>query len=119
MKRMFLVLTATSLLVADIPVLNGKWRVHRSAAGRESEQECTFSQNAGVLTGSCAQGQGTVALNGKVEGDHVTWTIKTESEGGPVTVVYDGKIDSASKLSGKVTAVEFSIEGEFTATRAN
>jgi hypothetical protein len=52
-----------------------------------------------------------------VDDKNVTWTEKSESEGGPVTVVYKGTIESATKMTGKVTAVEFSIEGEFKATR--
>jgi hypothetical protein len=44
---------------------------------------------------------------------------KSDSPGGPVTVVYTGTVDSgATKITGKVAAIEFSIEGEFTATRS-
>jgi hypothetical protein len=59
-----------------------------------------------------------VQISGKVDGTKVTWTYKGESPGGVVTVVYTGTVESPLKITGKVTAVEFSIEGEFTATRA-
>jgi hypothetical protein len=97
--------------------LSGKWQIQRSAAGNESQQECTFAQKDSDLTGSCSSDRGTVEISGKVDGKSVTWTYKSESPGGPVTVVYEGTLDSADKITGKVTAVEFSIEGEFTATR--
>jgi hypothetical protein len=69
------------------------------------------------LTGTCVDDRGTVEMSGKVDGKSATWTYKSDSAGGPVTVVYKGTIDSADRISGTVTAVEFPIEGEFTATR--
>jgi hypothetical protein len=79
--------------------------------------ECYQSQKDTELSGSCSADQGTVKISGKVDGKKATWTYKGESPGGPVTVVYNGTVDSADKMSGKVTAVEFSVEGDFTATR--
>ena len=99
--------------------LDGKWQVHRIAAGTESQQECTFTQKGDDLTGSCSSSdRGTVEISGKVDGKNVTWTYTSDSPGGQVTVVYKGTLDSDDKMTGKVTAVEFSIEGEFTATRS-
>ena len=104
---------------ADDASLSGKWQIQRSAAGNESQQDCTFTQKDRDLTGTCsATDRETVQISGKVDGKRVTWTYKGESPGGPVTVVYTGAVESASKITGKVTAVEFSIEGDFTATRA-
>jgi len=53
-----------------------------------------------------------------VEGKNVTWTYKTDTQGGVVTVIHKGTIESPDKISGTLTAVEYSVEGEFTATRA-
>jgi len=103
---------------ADDASLSGKWQIKRIAAERESQLDCTFNQKNGDLTGTCTSDRGTVAISGKVEGKTVTWTHKTDSEGGTVTVEYTGKIDSATRITGKVLAVEFSVEGEFTATRS-
>ena len=103
---------------ADDASLSGKWQIQRSAAGRESQLDCTFTQKNSDLTGSCSSDRGKVEISGKVDGKSVTWTHKSESEGGPVTVVYQGTVESATKITGKVTAIEFSIEGEFTATRS-
>ena len=115
------VLMAAATVVApasDDPSLSGSWQLKRIAADRESTMECSFNQKGSELTGSCKSDRGTLALSGKVEGKNVTWTHKSESEAGPVTVVYTGTIDSATRMTGKVLAVEFSVEGEFTATRA-
>jgi hypothetical protein len=104
---------------ADDASLTGKWQIQRSAAGNDSRQDCTFAQKNNDLTGTCnSTDRGTVQISGKVDGKSVTWTYKGESPGGPVTVVYTGTVESANKITGKVTAVEFSIEGDFTATRS-
>ena len=109
---------AIAVPVDDSTSLSGKWQIQRSAAGRESQQECTFVQKKNDLTGSCSSDRGAVEISGKVDGKKVTWTYKADSEGGPVTVVYKGTFDSATKISGTVTAIEFSIEGEFIATQS-
>ena len=114
-----LVASAALASAADDSSLTGKWQIQRSAAGNESQQDCTFTQKNSDLTGTCdSADRPTVQISGKVDGKAVTWTYKGESPGGPVTVVYTGTVESANKVTGKVTAVEFSIEGDFTATRA-
>lgn len=110
---------ATLLSAADNATVNGKWQLQVSAAGRESSQECSFTQKDTNLTGTCNTRRGTVEFNGKVEGKKVTFTYKTDSEGGPVTVVFRGNLDSATKMSGSVTAVEYGVEGEFSGTQSN
>jgi hypothetical protein len=113
-------LAASAALVpaADEASLSGKWQIERNAAGNQSQQDCTFTQKSLDLTGTCSSDRGTVEISGKVDGKSVTWTYKGDSPGGPVTVVYKGTFDSANKITGTVTAVEFSIGGEFTATRS-
>ena len=114
-------LTAAAVVVpaADDSSLTGKWQIQRSAAGNESQQDCTFTQKDNDLTGTCTStDRGTVQISGKVDGKSVTWTYKGESPGGTVTVVHKGTVESSSKITGTLIAVEFSIEGEFTATRA-
>ena len=113
-----LVMTAAAAVAADDVSLSGKWEIQRSAAGNESRQDCVMTQKDNDLTGTCRDERGTVQMSGKVDGKHVTWTYKGDSPGGPLTVVYTGTLDSPDKITGKVLAVEFSIEGEFTATRA-
>jgi hypothetical protein len=54
------------------------------------------------------------------EGKSVTGTCKGDTSGGTATLVYNGALDSAdspTKITGKLTVVEYSVEGEFTATR--
>ncbi len=105
-------------LAADGISLSGRWQIQRSAGGNDSQQDCVITQKNRDLSGTCESAdRGTVQISGKVDGKNVTWTYKGESPGGPVTVIYTGAVESENKISGKVNAVEFSIEGEFTATR--
>ena len=113
-----LVCVATLALADDTPSLTGKWQVHNSIAGNESDQACTFTQKETDLTGSCTSDKGTVEISGKVDGKKVSWSYKSEYEGTPLTVKYEGTVESATKLSGSVSVPEFSADGEFTATQS-
>ncbi len=113
-----LLLAAAGLLsAADDATLTGKWQVQRSAAGNESRQDCTFTQKDNDLKGTCISDRGTVGISGKVAGKNVTWTYKSDSQGGLVTVNHKGTIESPDRITGTLTVVEYSVEGEFTATR--
>jgi hypothetical protein len=111
-------LVAFLLAAADDASLSGRWLVQRSAAGNASQIDCVFTQKDHDLTGTCESDRGKLQFTGKVDGKLVTWTHKSESPGGPVTVVYKGTVESPARITGTVTAVEFAIEGEFTASRA-
>ena len=120
MKRALLALLLLATTAAEEASLSGKWKVKRSANGNDSEQECSITQKDGTLSGTCVSaGREPVKISGKVDGKSVTWTYKGDSPGGMVTVVYKGTLESANKISGTVTAVEFNVEGEFSATRGN
>ncbi len=122
MRSLFLTLllaTASAAFADDPTSLTGKWRIQRSAAGNESTQDCTFTQKATDLTGSCSsEGGPTVQITGKVDGKKATWAYKSEYNGNPLTVVHNGTVESATKITGTLTAVEFGVEGEFTATQS-
>jgi hypothetical protein len=116
-----LVVLATAAVLApaaDNVSLTGQWTIHRSAGGKESTQSCTFTQNDDELGGTCTSDKGPIKASGKIDGKKVTWTVKTERDGNPLTIVYNGTVESASKITGTVTAVEFGIDGDFTATRS-
>src|SRR3954452_17542150 len=122
MKILLLSLVVVSTTVrapaVDAPTLSGKWNVHASAGGNESDQACTFAQKANELSGECITNRGTVQIAGKVEGKSVTWTYKSEYNGGPLTVTFSGKAEGTSKITGTVNVEEAGIGGEFTAVPA-
>jgi hypothetical protein len=97
--------------------LSGKWEVHQNISGNESKQTCMFTQAGDELTGTCETANGKVQIAGKVKEAKVTWSFKSEYNGTPLTVNYNGSIES-NKISGIVAVPEFSVDGDFTATQA-
>jgi len=104
-----------SLTFAQEVTLTGKWTFQISAAGNESQQECTFTQTGKDLKGTCkTQRQDNVEVTGQVDGKSVAFVYKTQYENSPLTVSFKGTVE-ADKMSGKIMAEEFGVEGEFTA----
>jgi hypothetical protein len=96
--------------------MSGKWQVHTSISGNESDAVCTFTQKDDSLTGKCATDQGTFEISGKISGTQVTWSYKSEYNGTPLTVKYAGALSAAAGLKGNVEVPEFGVAGNFTAT---
>lgn len=111
-----LILPLFFLFLAE-PSVTGEWSIHRSAAGNESTQTCNLTQTGAKLTGTCESQKGPVQITGKIEGAKATWTFQTDRDGSPLTIIYKGIVESPTKMNGSVTAVEFGVEGEFTATK--
>jgi hypothetical protein len=124
MKRLLtsllLVSTAAFAYADESTSLSGHWQIDHHIADNESHLACTFAQNGNDLTGNCNSNEGGVRssgkITGKVDAKTVTWTYKSEYNGGPVTLDYKGTLDSATKITGTVNVEEYDAEGEFTAT---
>lgn len=108
--------TAVVGSAADKVSVNGKWQIHTVVASRESDSTCTFVQTGADLAGNCTGPRGTVDLSGKVDEKKISWTYKTDSEGGPVTLNYRGALNTEGTMAGFVNVQEYGIDGEFTAT---
>jgi hypothetical protein len=125
MKRLLLpciLLASVAALAqtAEAPAdVNGKWKIHSVISGNENDVTCTFVQKDANLTGSCESEQGKTDLAGTVNGKKIKWTYKSEYNGTPLTVNYEGSLESPKKITGSTSVVEFGVEGEFTATPAN
>ena len=121
MKALFLsVLVAASALAAfgaDAPSVAGKWAVHISIAGNEADIMCTLASKDNTITGTCAGEQGTNEVTGKIDGNKVSWGYKSEYNGGPLTMAYQGMLDG-NNMKGSVSVVEYSVDGEFSAVQA-
>jgi hypothetical protein len=112
-----LAFTAAFLCAAENP-LNGKWQVHLAIHDHEQDQSCTFTQKDTDLTGSCSSERGTVEISGKVDGKKVTWMYKSDYEGTPITLNFEGALESDTKIVGTVSVPEYSASGDFTATQS-
>jgi hypothetical protein len=114
----FLAATTAGLApAADTASLAGKWQLHTSIAGNDFDMVCTFTQKDDALGGSCASEQGTYEITGSVNGNKVTWSYKSEYNGTPLTVKYEGAVGASNKIIGSVNVPEFSAGGDFTATQ--
>jgi hypothetical protein len=96
--------------------LTGKWKLHQSIAGNESDSDCTFTQKDNDLTGSCGSDEKAVKIIGKVDGKKLSWSYNSEYNGTPLTVKFTGTLD-ADKITGEVEVDPFSATGDFTATQ--
>jgi hypothetical protein len=111
------VLATTGFAQAQTPAsLNGKWKIH-TVMVQESDSTCTFTQKDSVLTGDCEGDNGKYNVTGKVEGNKVSWSFKTDYNGSPLTVSYDGTISSDGKMAGASHVAEMSLDGDFTAIK--
>ena len=97
--------------------LTGKWKVHTSMAGNDSDQDCNFTQKDNDLSGDCTSDQGVKKITGKIDGKTIKWAYSSEYNGTPLTVKYNGKFDSG-KISGDAAVDEFGVSGDFSATQA-
>lgn len=100
---------------ADDLSLAGKWKVHSAIAGNENDASCTFAQTNSDLAGTCTSEQGTVRVKGRVDGKRVAWSYDAEYNGGPLTVKFNGTLDSG-KIAGDMNVEELGVGGDFTAT---
>jgi hypothetical protein len=107
---------AFTALAADNASLTGKWKIHQSVAGNDSDSDCTFTQKDNDLTGSCTADQGSGKITGKIDGNKVSWSYESEYNGSPLTVKYAGTLDSTGKIAGSVAVEQFGVDGDFTAT---
>jgi len=99
--------------------LSGKWSVHSSIAGNDSDSNCTFVQAGTDLTGTCsASGTapgGESKVTGKVDGTKISWQYDFQYNGSPLTMKFSGTLDSG-KVTGQVTVAQYGVGGDFTAT---
>lgn len=93
----------------------GKWKVHASLAGTDSDSACTFIQKDSELTGSCVSEQGTVQITGKVTGAKASWSFKSDYNGTPLVITYAGTL-ADGKIKGEADVDPFGVSGDFTAT---
>jgi hypothetical protein len=120
MKKSFMLvaMAAALALSADTPSLTGKWNIHTSIAGNDSDMSCAFEQKDTALTGKCQGQQGELTITGKIDGNKVTFSYKGDYQGMPLTVAYEGTYDAENGIKGAVGVPEFSVDGDFYATLA-
>lgn len=96
--------------------VEGKWNITiKSPIGDQAAVLTVVPDNAGGFTGSVAGDMGTLDITGKVEGESLSWKMKTEKPM-PVELTCNADVEGDT-LSGKVKAGVFATMG-LTGTRA-
>lgn len=112
-------LFTSSAFAAAAPSVTGKWNIHQSVAGNETDTECNLVQTDNKLTGTCKnQEDKSLEIKGTVDGSKATWQFESEYNGTPLTIKFTGTIDDSGKMSGSVEVDPFGVTGEFTGTQA-
>lgn len=119
MKRLLFlfVITALAALGAD---LNGNWKATAETQNGTVERTFTFKVEGNKLTGeTVSQMMGKSALmDGKVDGDNLSFSIKVNFQGNEMTMNYKGKVTGNElKLTASGGDGQFTIE--WTAKKAN
>lgn len=99
--------------------VSGVWKVTGDISGYPVDQLCTFVQDGKKLTGSCksSDDKANVEINGEVDDKKVTWSLKTEYNGEPITVNFKGTLDDATHLKGDIDVQPLGAPGTFSAQK--
>jgi hypothetical protein len=101
---------------AEAPSLAGNWAIHISVMGNEAEQSCTFTLKDKGLTGTCSGERVAGSVSGTVDGNQVKWQLKRQTAEEP-TLDYSGTISADGTITGTVDVTQYSVSGEFKATK--
>ena len=116
---LLLALVVIPASAADSPSLTGKWKVHNSIVGNESDQVCLFALTGKKISGNLFPRPGLSKVTGQISDATITWQYNTEYNGSPLTLVYTGTMGNDSKITGTVEVQPMSINGDFIATPSN
>jgi|SRR5947209_15518339 len=99
-----LVILASAALAADI---TGNWSGTMSMGDNQFNLSYTFKQDGGKLTGSVTPPNGSALplIDGKVEGDKVSFAVKVDMNGS------DAKFTSSGTIKGEEIALTTTAEG--------
>ena len=118
MKKLLVptVLLFCSTAFAAAPNVAGKWTIHTSIAGNESDQQCTLTVADKAISGSCTADDKTSPLKGTIDGDKVMFYTESDSNGTNLKLTYKVTASKADQFSGTVDVAPYGVSGDFTAT---
>lgn len=99
--------------------VSGAWKVTGDISGYPVDLVCTFAQDGKKLTGSCKSADSSPAtdITGEVDDKKVTWALKTEYNGEPITVNFKATVDDASQFKGEIDVQPLGAPGTFSAKK--
>ncbi|HEV7991704.1 MAG TPA: hypothetical protein VGP25_07770 [Gemmatimonadaceae bacterium] len=114
---LFALALLASLHAAPADSVTGKWQLKGDVAGNPLNTLCDIKQAGTALTGNCTGDTGVpTPITGTVKGDSVTFQHGGDYQGQELTIIYSGKLETPSKLTGTINVKPFDATGTFTAT---
>jgi len=112
MTRRFLFVVVVGMLTAA-PLLtvtsaqgkidvSGEWAFDVQTDGGGGNPTFVFKQAGDKLTGKYKGTFGEADLTGTVTGKNIKFTISVDAQGTPLTITYDGEVESNTAMKGKV-----------------
>ena len=96
--------------------ITGEWAFDVQTEAGAGSPVFVFAQTGEKLTGKYKGAFGEANLTGTVTGKTVKFSFSADAQGTPITVVYEGEIESNSSMKGKVDLGGVG-SGTFTGTR--
>jgi hypothetical protein len=130
MKKL-LIIAAAAIGALSLPGLasaadvSGAWKVAINVADMTFHSNCTFTQTAGALTGSCISADPPPdggdapkpsAITGSVDGQNVKWGYDISFGDMMLHLDYSGALSSDTAMAGKLSVA--GMDGAFTATKS-
>ena len=115
LKRIALVLMAASLPLAAVDI-SGKWQFTVDTDAGSGSPTFVFKQDGEKLSGTYSGLFGTAQLTGTVKGDAIEFSFEAAVQDQKGKIVYTGKIQSATKMSGDVDLAG-AAKGKWTGTK--
>jgi len=118
---MLLAFSLAAALHAAAPVdsIKGNWQITGDVAGNEVNSVCAIVQTGDAITGNCTGATGQpMPITGTVKGDSVTFQHGGDYQGQELTIIYSGKLESATDLKGTIFVKPFDVSGTFSAKPA-
>jgi hypothetical protein len=105
------------LAAADEPAkVAGTWKISIETPRGTNEQTLTLEQDGATLKGTLTGRRGDSPVEGKVDGNKVSFSVKRETPNGTFTLEYSGTADGDS-MTGTVHSERF--DGKWTAKRGS
>jgi hypothetical protein len=118
MKRLLLLLLASTSALLAQPTIPGSWTITGDVQGYPVNETCVFTQDKDKITGSCKDSEGkaydtTVTINDK----KVIFVHGGEYEGQALTLTFTGTYNDKGELAGDIDVQPLNYDGTFTAKK--
>jgi hypothetical protein len=114
---MLLALTLLTALHAGTPAdsIKGSWSLKGDVVGNPFAEVCEINQTGASLAGSCVDAKGaTQMVTGQVKDGVLTFQHGGDYDGQELTLIFSGKLETPTKLTGTIEVKPFSATGTFT-----